>query len=333
MTALRTHAPGKVNLCLFLGPTRADGLHDLVSVVEPVTLADVLTLEARESAEDPPPVAAASGVAGPVQDEVICPGVTGDNLAARALRAFRERAGWDAAPQRLRIDKHVPVAAGMGGGSGDAAAALRLAAHAAAADPAAATTAAGTPGPVHPAAAEAATIARELAPGLGADVPVQLLARPALVEGAGERVTALGRPLAAHDLVVVPSRHHLSTPAVYAEADRLGLPRDPAGLHERRAALLATLERGDLLAAGAGLLHNDLAPAARALCPGVAEALRALERTRPVAALVAGSGPTTFAVYTDPARARHAAAAIPGAILTAPAPPEVTAVHLAAPAA
>ena len=114
---LRCLAPGKVNLSLYVGAPRADGLHPLVSVVQPVSLADELTLEPAG--------------AGATADEVVCPGVEGDNLAGAALAAFRTATGWDAPPQRLTIAKRVPVAAGMGGGSGDAAAALRLAAHAA----------------------------------------------------------------------------------------------------------------------------------------------------------------------------------------------------------
>jgi 4-diphosphocytidyl-2-C-methyl-D-erythritol kinase len=120
MTVLRARAPGKVNLSLFVGAPRPDGLHPLASVVQPVSLADELTLRPAE------PGAAA--------DEVVCPGVEGPNLAAAALAAFRTATGWDDPPQRLEIRKRVPIAAGMGGGSGDAAAALRLAAAAAGVD-------------------------------------------------------------------------------------------------------------------------------------------------------------------------------------------------------
>src|SRR3954471_7817773 len=113
--AMTERAPGKVNLSLFVGAPRADGLHPLVSVVQAVSLADELTLE-------PAPGAA---------DEVVCPGVEGPNLAAAALAAFRARTGWAAPPQRITIVKRIPVAGGMGGGSADAAAVLRLAARAA----------------------------------------------------------------------------------------------------------------------------------------------------------------------------------------------------------
>src|SRR5687767_8265130 len=115
MKRLRCLAPGKVNLCLFIGRPRADGYHPLVSLVQPVSLADELEL----------------GPAAGSEDEIVCPGVAGENLAARALDRFRSATGWDGAPVRITIAKHVPVMAGMGGGSADAAAALRLAAAAA----------------------------------------------------------------------------------------------------------------------------------------------------------------------------------------------------------
>jgi 4-diphosphocytidyl-2-C-methyl-D-erythritol kinase len=98
---LRCRAPGKINLCLFVGRPRADGYHPLVSLIQPVSLADELTLEPAD---------------GPA-DEVVCVGVEGDNLAARALAAYRA-AGWNGPPVRLTIDKRVPLAGGMGGGSG-----------------------------------------------------------------------------------------------------------------------------------------------------------------------------------------------------------------------
>ena len=111
MTRLRCLAPGKVNVCLFIGQARADGSHPLVSLVQPVSNADEQEL----------------GPADGDVDEVVCPDVDGENLAARALARFRERTGWDGPPVRIAITKRVPVAAGMGGCSGDAAAALRLA--------------------------------------------------------------------------------------------------------------------------------------------------------------------------------------------------------------
>jgi 4-diphosphocytidyl-2-C-methyl-D-erythritol kinase len=272
LTAL---APGKVNLCLFLGPTRPDGLHALVSLIEPLSLADELTLEPLPGAAD---VAAAVGVTDAAcaagEDEVVCAGVDGPNLAAAALAAYRAASGWDGPPQRLTIVKRVPVAAGMGGGSGDAAAALRLAAHAA-----------GRPDD---------PVLDALAPRLGADVPSQLAPALVLVGGAGEEV-APAPPRAPHGVLVLPSAQRLSTPDVFREADRLGLPRPAAELEERRAALAAALAAGPELPGE--LLVNDLEPAARSLCPAIDEALAAARAAGAQHALVSGSGPTVVGIH------------------------------------
>jgi 4-diphosphocytidyl-2-C-methyl-D-erythritol kinase len=259
MTALRARAPGKVNLCLLLGPTRADGLHELVSVVESVSLADEIELRP------------ASGAAG---DEVICPGVEGPNLAARALAGFREATGWDAGPQRVTIAKRVPVAAGMAGGSADAAATLRLAARAAGGD--------------------GELVLERLAVGLGADVPAALAPGAALVSGAGEQVRRL-EPLEKHALLVLPSSRRLATPAVFAEADRLGLSRSEADLAHRLEEVEARFA-GDRRVAGE-LVHNDLEPAARSLCPDIDPALAAARACGADHALVSGSGPTVVGVF------------------------------------
>jgi 4-diphosphocytidyl-2-C-methyl-D-erythritol kinase len=280
VTALRCRAPGKVNLCLFVGAPRADGLHPLVSVVQPVSLADELTLE--------PAGGDARG------DEVVCPGVEGPNLAERALVVFRAATGWDAPPQRLTIRKRVPVAAGMGGGSGDAAAALRLAAHAAGgADP---------------------ELLLELAAGLGGDVPSQLQPGRTLMTGAGEHV----RPLAVPEpfaLVILPPAEALSTPAVYREFDALGAAREPGELER--------LER-EVDPLPAALVRNDLEPAARRLCPSIDAALAAVAATGAAHTLVSGSGPTVFGVFPGadgPARAREAAEQV-GGIAVDPVEPE-----------
>ena len=269
LTAL---APGKVNLCLFLGETRPDGLHELVSLIEPLSLADELTLEP-------------AGV-GVVADEVVCPGVDGPNLAGAALNAYRAAAGWDAPPQRLTIAKRVPVAAGMGGGSGDAAAALRLAAHAA-----------GRPGD---------PLLADLTPRLGADVPSQLAPGLVLVGGAGEDVRP-APPRAPHGVLVLPSPHKLATPDVFREADRLRLVRPAEELAERRAALEHALATGPELPPE--LIVNDLEAAARSLCPAIDEALAAARAAGADHALVSGSGPTVVGIFWGPDGAEIAAEA------------------------
>ncbi|MBK5229841.1 MAG: 4-(cytidine 5'-diphospho)-2-C-methyl-D-erythritol kinase, partial [Thermoleophilia bacterium] len=114
--SLTIAAPGKLNLCLHLGPTREDGYHELVSLFDSVSLHDTLTLMPAGPAD-----AASSQL-----DSVDCAGVEGENIVARALRLCREDGLLTGASLHVKIEKHVPVAAGMGGGSADAAAMLRL---------------------------------------------------------------------------------------------------------------------------------------------------------------------------------------------------------------
>lgn len=268
MSALRARAPAKLNLLLWLGPSRPDGLHELVSIMWSISLADELEL------------APAPGAA---RDLVDCAGVDGPNLAARALEAFRRASGWSAAPQRLTILKRIPVAAGLGGGSADAAAALRLAARAAGRD--------------------VGDMMAALAPSLGADVPGQLDPGAVLVTGAGERVRRLPAPAPA-GLLVVPLPHRLSSASVFAQADRMGLSRSPGDLSARLGRLERALKEDGGLPLG--LAGNDLEPAARALCPAIEPALEAVGETGPAAALVTGSGPTVVGVYPGEAGADRA---------------------------
>jgi 4-diphosphocytidyl-2-C-methyl-D-erythritol kinase len=259
------HAPAKLNLCLYLGPRRADGLHELCSLFEPLALADLI--EVSEAAAD----------------EVVCPGVEGENLAARALAGLRAR-GWERPPLRIEIEKRVPIAAGLGGGSADAAAVLRLAR-----------------GEI----AELPALAAEL----GADVPSQLVPSPALVRGAGEEVERLPAP-APHVAVLLPDGGGLGTADVFAEADRLGLGRSMGELE----GLAVRLRE----AAGAGtsplhypeLLVNDLEPAARSLRPGIGDALEELREAGAPVAILSGSGPTAVGLFADLAAARRAAETI-----------------------
>jgi len=270
---LAARAPGKVNLSLFVGRPRADGLHPLASVVQPVSLADELTLTAADGD----------------RDEVVCPGVDGPNLAGRALELFREATGWAAPPQRLTIAKHVPVAAGMGGGSGDAAAALRLAAHAAGGAP--------------------AELLHELAVALGADVPSQVEPGRVLMHGAGEHVDRLPepRPFA---LVIVRSEATLSTPAVYRTFDELGGGRAPDELDRVVAAARAGEPPPPV---------NDLQAAALHLLPEIETTLRRVRDAGAVSALVSGSGPTVFGLFgAREAAARAAAALGPLAVVAEP---------------
>jgi 4-diphosphocytidyl-2-C-methyl-D-erythritol kinase len=278
---LRALAPAKINLGLFLGPARADGRHELVSVMQSISLADELTLE-------PAP-------AGVERDEVVCPGVAGENLAARALELFRAATGWEGPPVRLTIDKRVPVAAGLGGGSADAAATLRLAR---------AASGLGEQG-----------LLLELAGQLGADVPAQVAPGRWLATGAGEQLEQLPDPVSPFGVLVLAQAAQLSTADVYAEADRMGLGHEMSFLTGRRQALRGALELGAPLPAEQRLLHNDLQEAAVALCPQVAPALELALEAGAEVAFLSGSGPTVvglFARANGLVRAQRATAGLAG---------------------
>ncbi|MCW3027342.1 MAG: 4-(cytidine 5-diphospho)-2-C-methyl-D-erythritol kinase [Solirubrobacterales bacterium] len=267
MTAYRALAPAKVNLGLFLGGVReSDGRHELVSVMQSISLADELILE--------------PGPADAAHDELSCPGVpgpAGENLAAVALAAFRARTGWDAPPLRLAIAKRIPVAAGLGGGSADAAAALRLAMRA---------SGLGDRG-----------LLWELASELGADVPAQISPGRWLAGGAGERLQELPPPSGSLGLLVLPLAAQLSTAEVYGEADRLGLARDPGELRRRMLAMQGALAQEEPLPADERLLENDLQQAAVSLCPQIGAALDEARLAGAATALVSGSGPTVLGLF------------------------------------
>jgi 4-diphosphocytidyl-2-C-methyl-D-erythritol kinase len=259
------HAPAKLNLCLYLGQRRDDGLHELCSLFEPLALADLIAVAEAES------------------DEVICPGVEGENLVARTLAGLRAR-GWEREPLRVEIEKRVPVAAGLGGGSGDAAALLRFA------------------------AGEVDDL-QGLALELGADVPSQLQPSLALVQGAGERIERLPEP-PSHAAVLLPDGGGLSTAAVFAEADRLGLGRQPEELEALASRLRDAAGAGASPLAYPELLVNDLAVPARSLRPAIGDALEELREAGAPVALLSGSGPTAVGLFPDLAAARAAAESI-----------------------
>ncbi len=224
----------------------------------------------------------APGGAQQLGDQVSCPGVDGDpavNIAARALREFRARTGWQAPPLLLEIDKRIPVAAGLGGGSADAAATLRLA-HAA--------SGLGDEG-----------LLLEIATELGADVPAQVAPGRWLAAGAGEKLTRLPSPAVAFGLLVLPSAFELSTADVYAEADRLGLVREHAAIAQAHDELADGLARGAPIPAARELLHNDLQRAAVSLRPELAETLRVAAATGASPVVVSGSGPTVVGVFAQ----------------------------------
>jgi 4-diphosphocytidyl-2-C-methyl-D-erythritol kinase len=185
---------------------------------------------------------------------------------------------------RVRIDKRIPVSAGMGGGSADAGAVLRLAARAA--------------------GVEDDTLLLDIAAELGADVPAQVRPGRHLATGAGEELQPVPGP-EPYGVLVVPAAQRLSTAEVFRQADRMGLPR----ARDELAGLL-TAVRAEAAALPAELIVNDLEPAARALCPAIDEALDAVRGAGADHALVCGSGPTVIGLFARPDAARGAAVAL-----------------------
>ncbi len=255
----RGHAPAKINLALVVGPVRKGGKHEVATVFQQLELADAIEVEP----------AASTCVEGFDDDTIVTAALT--SLA----RAADHRAGW-----RVRIEKRIPVAAGLGGGSSDAATALRLANET-------------LPRPLSELALHAIGAAT------GADVPFFLLRGAAVGTGDGSVVRSIVLPL---DYVVVLALPHdvtkESTGAVYQAFDGR---RGAVGFDDRRASLQAALAglrvSGDL----ARLPSNDLASSPLAARLVELGAFRAD---------VSGAGPTVYGLFATPAAAETAAAAL-----------------------
>lgn len=250
-------APAKINLTLEVLARRADGLHGVRSVMVPLELADELVVEQSRSFFFTCDRAELAG---------------DDNLAVRAVRALGTLP-----PYRLELRKRIPVQAGLGGGSSDAAAVLRAAMD-------------GTFGP--PPAADWVQLARAL----GSDVPFFLAGTGALVEGTGERVTPLGAMPRWHAILVKPPAG-ISTADAYARIDGTHRELRPRATSISLAAVTA-LQRGDFDAVQS-LLHNDFQTAIAEASPPVARALQALSAAGAERPLLAGSGSCVFALARD----------------------------------
>jgi 4-diphosphocytidyl-2-C-methyl-D-erythritol kinase len=264
---VRAPAPAKINLGLVVGPLRDDGKHELLTVYQRVGLADRIDIDDSDS--------------------LVVEGFAGDTIVRRALELLAERAGvpprW-----RVRIEKRVPVAAGLGGGSSDAATALRLA-----------NRWLGD-GELH-----------DVAAAVGADVPFFLREGPQLGSGDGTALEALDLPQDFWILLVLPhDAQKPSTASVYAQFDA----REGAdGWEERaaafRSALAAVRRPRDL----ASLPPNDLARSS------LGDELRGHGAFH---ADVSGAGPTVYGLFhhkADATAARRRLRARARTWLTAPA--------------
>lgn len=278
---MRALAYAKINLGLRVGRVRPDGFHPLFSLFQSIDWAD--RLEIRFSAEDcGDRIESWSG--GEVIDG-------SDNLAWRAIDAVRDSLG-SSRRLHLRLDKRLPVAAGLGGGSADAAAALHLAVRL-------------MRGP--------ADLIAELAPTLGSDVPFCVSGGTARVSGRGEVVDALD-PILGYGLGLVVPPVELRTPDVYQRWDDLN---GPAGEPFPESAVPPVLRWH-------GPIVNDLYPAAASLAPTLDEWRDELQGAwgRPV--LMSGSGPTLMAFFLDREEAESAMGAVPRGARAATATEPIT---------
>jgi 4-diphosphocytidyl-2-C-methyl-D-erythritol kinase len=315
-------APAKLNLTLAVLGHRPDGFHDLHSVMVPLALADRLSLA---------PLGAGPADADTLRVDGLDPGPVADNLVLRAIEAARRAVGggWPGGPApaaalAARLEKRIPVAAGLAGGSSDAAAALD-----------GALEAWNT--------SLAPDMRRAVAASLGSDVPFFLEPGAALVEGRGERVTRLTGVRGAPGVLLVTPAVAVSTPGVFAAWDAR-FARGDGSVRLSSEHLAGELRNGlaaDDLVARAGVLAaaNDLLPAAADVLPGLVPFRRALFRLlrRPVG--LSGSGPTLWALYASEADAAEAATTVTEALaagsLTGPgtAPPAVHATTITGEAA
>jgi len=286
--------PAKLNLQLAVGPPRADGYHDLVTVFHAVSLYDQVRVES----------AGRDGVTvtGEGADRVPA---GQDNLALRAVAALRA-AVRDHGPVQVTIAKKIPVAAGLAGGSADAAAAL------------VACNELWAAGLSHQ---RLATIAATV----GSDVAFALLGGTAVGRGRGEQLTPALAPATQYHWVLAFADGQLSTPAVYAALDRLrsapaaetaeaarsAVPA-PAAQPGLDAALMSALRTGNAAQVGQRL-SNDLQPAAVSLFPALRKTLNAGLELGALGALVAGSGPTCVFLAANAERALELAVSLSGA--------------------
>ncbi|PZO40100.1 MAG: 4-(cytidine 5'-diphospho)-2-C-methyl-D-erythritol kinase [Alphaproteobacteria bacterium] len=268
-------APAKVNLFLHVGPVAPDGYHPLCSLVAFADIGDLVTVEPSDHLS--------LEVTGPFGALLPQPGAAaqGDNLILKALRALGEKAGIGEPGLRVVLDKRLPVAAGLGGGSSDAGIALKLA-----------NTALGLG--LDEAALEAVSSV------VGADGPMCLRARTAWAEGYGERLSDVASFPPLHVVLVNPGIPS-PTGAVYRAYDdaphTADRPSDP--LNQSISGVIGWL---------AGC-RNDLEAPAVALAPGVEVALRAVAACPGVRLTrMSGSGATVFGVFDDERSARAAAA-------------------------
>lgn len=265
---LQLKSPAKINLGLFILGKRADGFHELETLLQMVSLYDTLELTRL-----------------PAGIELHCdhPGVPSDptNLVVRAARLLLEKgAGGRSLGCRIQLKKKIPVGAGLGGGSGNAGIVLR------------GLNQLWQLGLSLPQLAE-------IAAQLGSDIPFFLGSPAALGRGRGERLTPLQPAKKFHVILLYP-RLAVATSEVYKSLN-LDLTKNQKNIN----ILHQFFSESDIASLGAHL-HNDLEPIVLKRYPVVKKAKEALSSLDPDGVLVSGSGSTVFAIFVDSARARQA---------------------------
>lgn len=270
---MEIQAFAKLNLTLDILGKREDGYHDLRMVMQSITLADTLTLEENQG----------EGLRVSANLRFLPTGEK--NLAAAAALRFWEALGREQEDLDIRIEKRIPVCAGMAGGSSDAAAVLR-----------ALNQRAGDP-------FSPKELAR-LGERVGSDVPYCVLGGTALAEGRGEVLTPLA-PLPRCWVVACKPDFPISTPELFAQADRVKLRRRPD-----TAGLVAALEAGDLGGVARRMYNvfEDVLPAR--LYTRVAEIKNVLIQCGALGANMSGSGPTAFGLFDRLEAAQEARACL-----------------------
>ena len=270
---MEIQAFAKLNLTLDILGKREDGYHDLRMVMQSITLADTLTLEENQG----------EGLRVSANLRFLPTGEK--NLAAAAALRFWEALGREPENLDIRIEKRIPVCAGMAGGSSDAAAVLR-----------ALNQRAGEP--------FSPTELARLGERVGSDVPYCVLGGTALAEGRGEVLTPLP-PLPRCWVVACKPDFPISTPELFAQADRVKLRRRPD-----TAGLVAALEAGDLGGVARRMYNvfEDVLPAR--LYTRVAEIKNILIQCGALGANMSGSGPTAFGLFDRLEAAQEARACL-----------------------
>ncbi len=287
MTTVKEKAYAKINLYLDVINKRPDGFHDIKTVMHSVTLHDTVTVLYMPS--------------GKTQIRVMIDGnkylpTDSRNLVYRAVELFLTRAGI-CASVTVKLIKRIPIAAGLAGGSSDAAATLRALNR--------------ITGGYFTTAALC-----ELALELGSDVPYCLIGKTALCEGRGEIMTRLKDSMLGY-IVIAVANEHVSTPAAYSELDRLYSDFDggiPTGGEEHFSRLMSSLDSGEL---SPNALFNVFERPVLNMCEGARGIKESLLSLGARCALMSGSGPSVFGIFDTLEAAESAKSALEAEGITA----------------